>query len=226
MGWNRWFPVCLVAIVSIVGAARSDVAASSAVEVAANPSFAAGAGCSGLWPLAAVPKGFLQSPPILRHPASGRLQGVAYAAAQSGNDDSSDMSIVGFWKFRFVAEENATIPDGTVIDAGFTQWHDDGTEIENSSRPPATQSFCLGVWKKTGGASYVLNHFALSWDINNNFVGPANIREQVTVDHGGQSYAGSFTIDQFNAVGDVLAHISGDVSAVRITVDTTPADIM
>ncbi len=226
MQFHRWLAVGLAAAVAVIGAARSNVAASSDVRAPANPFVAAGAGCSGLWPLPAVPKGFLQSPPILRHPAAARPHGVAYMAAQSGNDDSSDMSIVGFWSFQFVAEGNATIPDGTVLGTGFKQWHGDGTEIENTSRPPATQSFCLGVWKKTGGATYVLNHFALSWDLNNHFVGPTNIREEVTVAHGGQTYSGTRTVDQFDTSGNLLAHITGDVTATRITVDTTPADIM
>jgi hypothetical protein len=30
-----------------------------------------------------------------------------------------------------------------VIDAGFAQWHSDGTEIMNS-HAPATSNFCLG----------------------------------------------------------------------------------
>ncbi len=225
MRFLRWSAIGLAAAVAVISVSRSSVTASAVARRAANPFVAVSAGCSGLWPLPALPKGFLRSPSILRHPASERPHGVADAAAQSGNDDSSDMSIVGFWKFRFVAEGNATIPNGTVVGSGFKQWHDDGTEIENSFRAPATQSFCLGVWKKTGGASYALNHFALSWDVNNHFVGPANIREEVTVAHGGQSYAGTRTVDQFDPSGNLLAHITGNVTAVRITVDTTLADI-
>ena len=61
--------------------------------------------------------------------------------------------IVGFWKVKFISEGNSGIPDGTVIDNGFAQWHSDGTEILNSSRPPATSSFCLGVWQKSGPSS-------------------------------------------------------------------------
>src|SRR5574337_544298 len=80
-------------------------------------------------------------------------------------------AIVGFWKVLMVAEGNDGIPDGTVIDFGFAQWHSDGTEILNSgTRPPATGNFCLGVWKKTGGSAYKLNHFGLSWDGNGNFI--------------------------------------------------------
>ena len=57
-----------------------------------------------------------------------------------------------------------------------------GTEIMKSSRAPVTQSFCMGVWQKSGPSSYQLNHFALSFDTSNNFVGPAQIHEDVTLD--------------------------------------------
>jgi hypothetical protein len=79
---------------------------------------------------------------------------------------------VGFWKIKFVSEGSSGIPDGTVIDNGLAQWHSDGTEIMNSSRPPATGNFCLGVWQKSGPSSYKLNHFALAYDVSGNFIGP------------------------------------------------------
>ncbi len=97
------------------------------------------------------------------------------------SDHDSD-AIVGFWKVTFVSKDNPGIPDGTVIDSAYVQWHSDGTEIMNSSRPPATSNFCLGVWKKVGRSRYKLNHFAISSDLNGNLVGPANIREDVLVE--------------------------------------------
>jgi hypothetical protein len=48
--------------------------------------------------------------------------------------------IVGFWKATLVSEGSPGIPDGTVIDAGFAQWHSDG--------------------KKTGMFHYTLNHWS------------------------------------------------------------------
>ena len=71
-------------------------------------------------------------------------------------------SIVGMWKFKFIAQNSPPIPDGTLIDAGFAQWHSDGTEITNSSRDPRTGNFCLGVWTKTGASTYKLAHQALN----------------------------------------------------------------
>jgi hypothetical protein len=132
----------------------------------------------------------------------------------------SDDRIVGFWKVEFVLD------DGTVIDHGFAQWHSDGTEIMNSSRPPATSNFCLGVWQKSGPSRYKLNHFGLSWDPNGNFIGPARIQEDVILDHSGNNYVGTFTIDQYDPSGNLLAHIAGQVTATRVTVDTPVEDVL
>jgi len=132
--------------------------------------------------------------------------------------------IVGFWKVTFTSAGTTGIPDGTVIDQAYSQWHSDGTEIMNSSRPPVTQSFCLGVWKKVGGLRYKLNHFALSFDANSNLIGPANIREDVTLSVGGRTFSGTFTIDQFDQAGNTLVHITGQITGTRITADS-PASI-
>jgi len=134
--------------------------------------------------------------------------------------------IVGFWHVKFISEGTGFIPDGTVVDMGFSQWHADGTEILNSSRPPATSNFCLGVWAKTGPATYKLNHFALSSDLNGNMIGPANICEDVTLDAHGKSYSGTFSISQYDTSGNLLVHIVGEVKATRITVDTKLSDIL
>jgi hypothetical protein len=140
----------------------------------------------------------------------------------SSNDSSvpSGADIVGMWKFSFVSQNSPGIPDDIVIDWGFTQWHGDGTEITNSAtRAPATQNFCLGVWKKVGPSVYKLNHQALSYDPSGTLVGVAVIGEVVTVDRTGNAYAGTFSIDVYDLQGHSLAHVQGLVSGARITVD-------
>ena len=152
--------------------------------------------------------------------------GPASLLLMPSNDHESDEGIVGFWKVKFLAKDNSDIPDDTVIDTGFAQWHRDGTEIMNSSRPPATSNFCLGVWRKTGRSNYKLNHFALSSDLDGKLIGPANIREEVILDQSGDAYRGVFTIDQYDLSGNLLAHITGEIVATRITVDTTVEDVL
>jgi hypothetical protein len=145
-----------------------------------------------------------------------------------------DASIVGMWQFAFASDGNDVapffIPDGAPLDAGYAQWHSDGTEIMNSSRDPVTSSFCLGVWASVGHRTYKLNHFALSWDNTGQFctpkpgatnclVGPANIREEVAVDARGNTYAGTVTIDQYDDAQHLLFHLNGKVTARRVSPD-------
>jgi hypothetical protein len=148
------------------------------------------------------------------------------ATAQERNDDRS-VSIVGFWHVVFVSQgtTNPPIPDGVTVDQGFAQWHSDNTEILNSSRPPATANFCLGVWTQTGRHTYSLNHYAMSFNPDGTFLGPANIKENVTLSADGNSYSGSFSIDQYDTQLNVLAHIVGNIHATRVTVNTKPTDL-
>jgi hypothetical protein len=136
--------------------------------------------------------------------------------------------IVGFWQVTLTAKGNQPPgpPDGVVLDKGFSQWHSDGTEILNSSRAPVTQSFCLGVWKKVGTSRYKLNHFPISWDQNNNLVGVANIREEVTLSLDGKSFTGTFILDQYDQAGNKLVHLIGVVNGARITVDTPASSVL
>ena len=129
--------------------------------------------------------------------------------------------IVGFWHAKFVSEGSSGIPDGTVIDSPNVQWHGDGTEIMNSTRVPATGDICMGIWHKTGKLTYELNHFTLGFDASGNFVGPGQIQESITLDKKADQYSGTFKIYQYDPAGNVLAQLTGQISATRITVTTT-----
>ena len=147
--------------------------------------------------------------------SSAKLKPAAFVEVSEDN-----AVITGLWKFSFTAKGNANIPDGAPIDAGYATWHADGTEIMNSGRPPMTGSFCMGAWKQTGRRSFKLNHVALSWDPSGTtFVGPANIREAITVDSTGNHYSGTFTLTQYDTNGNVLVQILGVISAQRVTAD-------
>ncbi len=164
-------------------------------------------------------------------PASGHLQAAAPRILRAAflpdaaEDDST--AIVGFWHVKFVSKGSAGIPDGTEVDAGYAQWHSDGTEIMNSAgRSPTTNAFCLGVWKAVAPRQFQLNHFASAYDpTGTHLIGPANIRETVTVGPQGKHFEGVFTIDQYDESGNLLAHVQGKITGTRIDVDTLPSSI-
>jgi len=157
---------------------------------------------------------------------------LAFQSGTPGRVDDGNPTIVGLWQVTFTSAGNDVdplfIPDGVPLDQGYAQWHSDGTELMNSSRDPATGNFCMGVWVSSGPRTYRLNHVALSWDNTGKFctppagspscfVGPANIREQVTVDPHGDTYTGWVTITQYNTSDQAMFTLKGDVAARRIT---------
>lgn len=136
-------------------------------------------------------------------------------------DNSDEASIVGMWNVKFLSYDNPGVKDGTVLDFGLVQWHSDGTEIMNSgTHPPMTSNFCMGVFKKTGPGEYHLNHYALPWSADGqSFAGVVHIVEDVVVDEKGDSYSGTFTLDQYDPNGNHTGHATGRITAVRITAD-------
>jgi len=125
-------------------------------------------------------------------------------------------TVVGLWSEKFIS-------GGKLFDFGYSVWHSDGTELLNSGgRAPATQNFCVGVWKQTGKSTYKLFHPTFSYDAT---TGKLNARvvihETVTVAAGGNSFKGPFEIDIYDpAKGTTLLQsVKGTVTATRVTVD-------
>ena len=130
--------------------------------------------------------------------------------------------MVGTWKEKWISEGSDGIPDGTEVDAGYAQWHSDGTDINLSGlRAPLTGDVCLGEWIKTGTRTYQMDHFGIAYDsTGRNLVGPARIQQWVTLDPKGNSTSGRFTIDQWDEAGNLLAHVQGNVTGTRVTMET------
>jgi hypothetical protein len=202
---------------------------------------AAGTLVLALAPNASAECGTLSLPPVHRtgkHLENGRAYFLLTTLAAPRDQDAQyddGPSIVGFWHVKFISDGVTSgipggIPNGTPVDAGYSQWHSDGTEIMNSgARAPNTGNFCLGVWAKVGLRQYKLNHFGISWDPTKGaageLIGPANIKENVTLSLDGQSFIGTFSIDQYDEAGDLLVHLQGSVTGTRIDVDTGPSSV-
>ena len=140
---------------------------------------------------------------------------------------NSTASIVGMWNVQFISmgntKHNPPIPDGAPLDFGYVLWHSDGTEFMNSGgRPPAVQNFCMGVYAQTGRYTYTLNHFALNYNAASGaYTGNTMIAESITLSAGGTKYSGTVTITSFDTNGNQIDQVTGQVSANRVTVDTT-----
>jgi hypothetical protein len=138
----------------------------------------------------------------------------ALAAPERTEADSrgADSSIVGLWKVTFFF-------GGPVVDQAFEVFHNDGTELMNDTAPPASGNVCVGVWASTDGRTVKLNHPSWTFDASGNLNGTATIKTSITLDHNGNSFTGTFTVDVFNLMGVNLQHLAGTVSGQRVTVD-------
>jgi hypothetical protein len=126
--------------------------------------------------------------------------------------DFDNHTIVGMWAFTMT-------PTAGPGDFGYQQWHSDGTELMNSGgRAPASENFCMGVWRQTGTGRYHLNHQALSYDAGTGQLNArVTIKEDVLLDPTGNSFTGSFTLDVYDPSGTTqVAHQQGQVSAQRV----------
>lgn len=89
----------------------------------------------------------------------------------------------------------------------------------------------MGVWEKVGERTYKLNHFPLPWNsAETQFIGPANLRAEVTVTADGKQYSGTFTLEQYsedkNGNLTLMPPVAqGVITGTRITMDSTPESI-
>jgi hypothetical protein len=152
------------------------------------------------------------------------LQPSAYFSAQPGSAGflaaaATTPAIVGMWAVRFTS-------NGRLVDFGYSVWHSDRTEFLNSGgRAPATQNYCLGVWRQITSDTYRLNHLALSYDASGKLNGRARIREDVKLSADENSYKGPFTIDVYDPKTGktLLLHVEGTIVGKRVDLTTTPA---
>ena len=176
--------------------------------------------------------------PMNWHPLYGEVHPSLVRTALDGDDDR-EPSIVGMWHVIFTAQtqngEAIPVTGGVVIDNSVVVWHSDGTEVMNSSRSAQDGNFCLGVWKRTGKRTFLLNHIPWQGNVYDPTVPPgvigmpqggAQIIEKITLSPDGNSYSGTFTLHAFDTSGNVYVWFTGVLSAKRITPDTPFGDLL
>lgn len=142
-------------------------------------------------------------------------------------------SIVGLWHAVFTVETMNDAPFSAQFDNSLVTWHRDGTELMNSSRPAQDGNYCMGVWKRTGKLSYLLNHFP--WQGNDASNAPGGIGnptagsqliEKIELSPDGECYTGSFVFKAYDTSGNVTVTFTGSIKAKRVTTSTTFTDLL
>ncbi len=70
--------------------------------------------------------------------------------------------------------------------------------------------------------TYEVNRFPLSYNATTGALANLiNLREKLTLSPSGDSFTGTFTLDVYDTKGNHVDHLGGNVTATRVTVDTT-----
>jgi len=133
--------------------------------------------------------------------------------------------IVGLWQATWTdASTHAVVLN--LWDA----WHSDHTESQNDSGPVVTGFVCQGEWALLGQRTYGLTHPAFNYVGANGQLDTTSVTlilEKVTVSKDGKTFAGSGImkvlsgIDPFDPTATVLFSENINISAKRVTVDTS-----
>lgn len=144
----------------------------------------------------------------------GSQTAISIRSNQSGtvNDNSVNPSIVGLWHIRFLVGDQQ-------IQEAFQIWSTGGTEVHNPNVDPRGGSVCLGAWKETAPQTFRLTHRVWLWSTDGVFQGIGNLSETLTLGDRGNSHSGSFELDIYDPLGNLVAQVPGNVVAERISPD-------
>jgi hypothetical protein len=76
---------------------------------------------------------------------------------------------------------------------------------------------------------YRINHFGIAFDPATNPntpLGYAHIPQDIILSRDGKTFTGKFVIDQYDATGNLLLEIKGDLVGTRITLSTSVRDLI
>jgi len=93
----------------------------------------------------------------------------------------------------------------------------DGGFVETAAAPGITSGH--GNWARTGHRKFDLTALYLRLDATNQFIGTSKVRSSFTLNERGDSAAGPFQTDVFDATGNVLFSFGGTAEATRIAVE-------
>ncbi len=134
---------------------------------------------------------------------------LATAAAAGSTTHSS---IVGLWYVQFIV-------GGQTIQEAFQNWNRGGTEVHNPNVDPRSGNVCLGTWVRTPSGALKLAHRVWNYDTDGNFMGTIHLSETVCLSESGNVQTGSFKLDFYDASGNFVTEVAGNVTGQRIQVE-------
>jgi len=144
------------------------------------------------------------------HVSLSSIRNESAAAESAASDNAANKSIVGLWHIRFLVE-------GQQIQEAFQIWNAGGTEVHNPNVDPRQGNVCLGAWTEAAPQTFKLTHRVWLYDTSGNFQGTGHLTETLLLGDKGNTHSGSFTLDIYNTVGNLVGEVAGTVAGERIS---------
>lgn len=143
-----------------------------------------------------------------------RCNPVQLAAVEQPRDTTLfAVSTVGMWSV------NVTISGQTIYQA-FESFTIDGLEFLNDNGPTLEGNVCFGVWSSPSRNTVKIYHPSWNYDANGNLNGTVTIKQQITLDPGGNSFKGNVVVNVYDLNGNTQGPaLQAQVSGKRITVN-------
>ena len=150
--------------------------------------------------------------PAAEQAASEQVESRAITAMARPEDTPLfALSGVGLWAV------NVTL-SGQVIYQAFESFTIDGLEFLNDNGSPLEGNVCFGAWTASSRNTIKVYHPSWSYDMNGNLIGTVVIKEQISLDPGGNSFKGTVVVDSYDLNGKVSGpELQAQVSGKRIT---------
>jgi hypothetical protein len=126
------------------------------------------------------------------------------------SDESSNGAITGLWLTNVIL-------GGQVIIQSFESFTGEGLEFLNDNGSPLEGNVCFGVWSATGRNTIRVYHPSWNYDAGGNLIGTVVIKEQITLDPGGNTFKGTVVVDTFDLNGHPSApELKAQIAGMRI----------
>jgi hypothetical protein len=147
-------------------------------------------------------------------PAGARAQAQAAAASEKSEDTALlAFSSVGLWAV------NVTLNNQVIFQA-FESFTIDGLEFLNDNGSTLEGNVCFGAWTAPSRNTVKVYHPSWNYDMNGNLIGTVIIKEQFTIDSGGNGFKGTVVVDTYDLNGNMTGpELKAQLSGKRITAD-------
>ena len=141
-----------------------------------------------------------------------QMQDSPMALAVNAEDATAPPgAIVGLWQTKVLV-------NGQTAGEGFEAFTSDGLEFLNDNGSTIEGNVCFGAWTVAPRNTIKVYHPSWNYDASGNLIGTVIIKDQITLDPGGNSFKGTVVVDTYDLNGHMVGpELQAQYTGKRIT---------